>query len=109
MESGSAETALEHITGVEADTEDVSDYTDASLVRELSSKLTAGHPVVADTPGSGKKVERNGFVTGHSYTVVSVSGNNITVRNPWGGANAEQTITAAVFRQVFVRLRISGA
>ncbi len=109
IEGGSAERALEHITGVEADTVDVDDLSGSALVTRIANEIRGGHPVCADTPGSGKKVEANGFVTGHSYTVVSAdaSAGTITVRNPWGRPN--QTVTAAVFRDVFVRLRIGDA
>lgn len=56
-------------------------------------------PTIAGTITQG--AEAHGVVSDHAYAVLRYRQGRVTLRNPWGGANAEVRITLAAFRQAF--------
>jgi hypothetical protein len=84
-----------------------------NIVAEISHVLGTGRPVVAYCANN----DGGALVSGHEWTVISVTANQVTLRNPWGqyegphqgsptngityDGNAEVTLTIEAFGQYY--------
>lgn len=119
---GSAEDALEALTGRESSTTSLqggifgTERMSANAIRNaIKPILQADRPVVADTHPEGDfknlpKADRDfaqtqQIVGSHSYSVLSCSDSHVRLRNPWGGSGAEIVISWAQFRTLYARFR----
>lgn len=95
-EGGYIETGIESLTGQEASYYMCSQYSETELLDMIKAALAAKKPITAATEGSGEvefKTEAGQTVyKGHAYSVKSVSGDKIDLRNPWGHSHATLTI-----------------
>lgn len=120
MDGGYAEHALEALTGQEHSQSSFagglfSGASSATEARDTTlSALRTGGSVVASTYGEGhfnglnatdkKFASDRQIVGGHAYSVLNGSASQVRLRNPWGGANAEQVIAWSDFIKYFRRI-----
>ena len=65
---------------------------------QAMAQRAGGRPTVAPSIANG--AEQFGIVSNHGFAVLGFR-NGVRLRNPWGGAGAEVTISVANFRQAF--------
>lgn len=76
-----ADAALLALTGYSKWRDAGAGLTSADLAN-LRSALAGKHPVITLTKDTD--LTRYGLISNHAYTVQSISGNSVTLRNPWG-------------------------
>jgi hypothetical protein len=91
--------AFEALTGKPATSTDMTDLGGNKLYAKISTALAAGMPVTAGTPNNTKKPHEKllggGNVYGnHAYAVMSLHGQEIELRNPWGETYKSSDIEA---------------
>lgn len=94
IHGGYTEKGIGVLTGVDAKSYDVSDYTEKQILETFTAAIKNKQPIVADSKKIGKKDKEKSklakglnIIGGHSYPVKSVSGNNISLQNPWTNVN----------------------
>ena len=108
---GSAERAIEELTGMNARSIDP----DAISIKDFEKNFDGGHIVVASTlndfQSQGLELyENDTLATRHAYSVsgVNVDEGTISLRNPWGWENPEITIPYSKFQESFSRVITNG-
>jgi hypothetical protein len=115
IHGGYTEKGIGVLTGENATSYDVSDYTDKEILETFADAIKKKQPIVADSKKIGKKDKEKSklakglnIIGGHSYPVKGVSGNNISLQNPWtnvntGNASDNYDITLSVsdFKKYF--------
>lgn len=109
--------AMETIIGQEAEAIDVDDVSNTELVTRIEASFNANLPVTTATkPKSffsdlddedAQFAQNNEIISGHAYAVISVTDDEITIRNPHGqniGNLAVRTLTWKQFRRYYSRV-----
>lgn len=114
IHGGRVDKAMGVLTGTNATVYNVSSYSEKEILQKISDAIKNGKPVAADSKdvkGDKKKAplaQNLNIIGGHSYPVKSVSGNNISLQNPWTnvntgnkGDNYDITISVTDFKKFF--------
>lgn len=115
IHGGYTEKAMGVLTGENGTSYKISKYTEKQILEEFAAAIKNKQPIVADSKKIGKKNKEKSklakglnIIGGHSYPVKGVSGNNISLQNPWtnvntGNASDNYDITLSVsdFKKYF--------
>lgn len=98
IDGGYTEKAMGVLTGENGKSYKIKNYTEKELLEAISEAIKNKQPIVADSKKIGKKDKEKSklakglnIIGGHSYPVKSVSGNNISLQNPWTNVNTEDS------------------
>ena len=115
IDGGYVEKAMGVLTGENAKSYKINKYTEKEILETFADAIKNKQPIAADSKKIGKKNKEKSklakglnIIGGHSYPVKSVSGNNISLQNPWtnvntGNASDNYDITLSVsdFKKYF--------
>lgn len=102
-EGGFIEAGLEAITGQDAKVYMLSKFNEEEIKNLITTAITNKKPITAASTGSGEKEFKTEAGTiiyqGHAYSIESLTGDKLFLRNPWGYDHA--TISVKEFKQYF--------
>lgn len=97
-EGGYSDQAFEALAGRPAARVSTSELGGDALSARIRGALDAGSPLAAGTGGPSEGADtkqlRDGVYSNHAYTVVSLEGDQITLRNPWGRTYRSEDLAA---------------
>ena len=95
---GGSNVALEALTGKPATATDMSALGGSQLSSKISAALAAHEPVAAGTLGTtkanAKLLTGSNVYANHAYAVMSLTGQQIELRNPWGETYKDEDLEA---------------
>lgn len=94
IDGGYVEKGMGVLTGENATSYKISKYTEKEILETFADAIKNNQPIAVDSKKIGKKNKEKSklakglnIIGGHSYPVKGVSGNNISLQNPWTNVN----------------------